>query len=73
MAGKVVLVFSSTHHVLSAEEALEEQGIDFDVVPLPEGLSAGCGMALEIDADHHKTAIVLMEKAAIVCAGDYEV
>lgn len=66
---KTVLLFNSVHHVLSAEEILEKANIDFEVVPLPEGLNAGCGMALEIDAKYSSKAVSTIEKEGVVCAG----
>ena len=43
-----IIVFSSTHHALAAEKALEEE-MEIDIVPLPAKYQADCGLAIEFD------------------------
>ena len=45
-----VIIFNSTHQALLAEKALEDEGLTIDIVPLPPGLSADCGLAIEFAA-----------------------
>lgn len=47
----LIIVFNSTNQALSAERALEEKGVDIDIVPLPPGLSAECGLAIEFSRE----------------------
>lgn len=44
-----IIVFSSTHHALAAEKALEEE-MEIDIVPLPAKYQADCGLAIEFDS-----------------------
>lgn len=44
----VILVFDSTHHALTAEEALEKNGLEIDIVPVPADIRIDCGLAIEI-------------------------
>lgn len=44
-----IIIFNSTHQELKAEEHLRENSIEFAVVPLPEEISAGCGIAIEVE------------------------
>lgn len=46
---RVVLVFASTHAAIAAEDALREEGIPLQVIPLPRWVSAGCGLALRLE------------------------
>ena len=46
---RVILVFSSTHAVMAAEDALREAGIALQVIPLPAWVAADCGLALRLD------------------------
>ncbi len=42
-----IIIFNSTHQELKTEKHLQENNIEFEVVPLPEEISAGCGLAIE--------------------------
>jgi hypothetical protein len=46
---RVILCFSSTHAAIAAEDALREAGIPLQVIPKPEWLGAGCGLAFRLD------------------------
>ena len=43
-----VVLFDSIHDVLAAEQVFKERAVWCDVVPVPRGLSADCGMAIEV-------------------------
>ena len=56
----MILVFDSTHHALTAEEVLEESGLDIDIVPVPAEIRVGCGLAIEValaDRDRAEDAL----------------
>ncbi|MBI5374377.1 MAG: DUF3343 domain-containing protein [Candidatus Schekmanbacteria bacterium] len=48
MKSKAVLVFSTTHMTLKAEEILKNRKIPNMVIPKPESAKSKCGMALRI-------------------------
>ena len=60
-----IIVFNSTHHALSAEEILEKEGFEVDVVPLPESARSVCGLALEIHGDAVAPAKDVLSRARI--------
>jgi len=47
----IVFVLYSIHDVMKAEFALKEQGMTYDVIPVPKELSSDCGMALMVSCD----------------------
>ncbi|MHB8870370.1 MAG: DUF3343 domain-containing protein [Thermoleophilia bacterium] len=46
---RVVLVFATTHAAMAAEDALREEGIPLQVIPLPRWVAADCGLALRLE------------------------
>lgn len=58
-----VIIFNSTSQALLAERALEDGGLDIDIVPLPRGFSADCGLAIEFaEGDEPKVRALLAER-----------
>jgi len=56
-----LITFDSTHQALGLETILDTYGLDFDIRPIPQLLSAGCGLAIEfrlIDLDVIKQVII---------------
>jgi hypothetical protein len=51
-----IIVFGSTNQALLAESELESEDIDIDIVPLPPGVVAQCGLAIEFD-DRFRRAV----------------
>jgi hypothetical protein len=43
-----ILVFESTHRVLSAEKVLTQAKIRHEIIPTPKDLSSDCGMSIRI-------------------------
>ena len=60
-----VLLFNSTHHALSAEDLLEEEGFAIDTVPAPESVRADCGLAIKIDKGDIVSAGAALNRARI--------
>lgn len=59
-----VFILPSIHHVLRGEKALQQQGIRFDLIPVPKEVNPDCGMAIEsAPAESSKV------KAALMAAG----
>jgi len=44
----IVFTFGTTHQAMAAEDILREAGFRLEVVPPPRGLTAGCGLALQV-------------------------
>ena len=65
MKSKAVLVFSTTHMTLKAEEILKNGKIPNMVIPKPEGAKSKCGMALSIYEDDLKRARKLLKNKTI--------
>ena len=42
-----LLVFDSTHQAMALEAAAKAQAIKARLIPIPETISAGCGLALK--------------------------
>ncbi len=49
---EAVLIFSSTHHMLLAEQVLLDGGLDIDLVPAPKGAGELCTTAIRYYAAH---------------------
>lgn len=61
----IVFTFSSTHKVITGERALLDKGIKVEVIPLPSGIGAGCGLCLQIArADCEAARALLSENNA---------
>lgn len=43
-----VFTFETTHQAMAAEQVLRRGGVGFDLVPPPQEVEAGCGLALRI-------------------------
>jgi hypothetical protein len=47
----VIVIFESTRAAIEAERACLASGIKCQAIPLPRDISAGCGIALEVNPD----------------------
>jgi len=60
MTAKVLLTFPNTRTAIAAEKALLAAGLSPTVMPMPEALSAQCGIVLslpEADLEHGRAAL----------------
>lgn len=55
-----IVTFDSTHQAMAAEDLLRGQGVEFEVVPPPSNLSAGCGLALRIGLEDARLVMNLL-------------
>lgn len=55
------IVFYSTSHVFEAEERLNEQGINCQIVPTPVTGKAYCGVCVETEEENVENIIEDME------------
>ena len=63
-----VIILSSIHYVLKAEQLLKEAAVAHDVVPVPREVSADCGMAIVFDPAALAQVQALLAKASITIA-----
>lgn len=68
-----IIIFNSTNHALAAEKALETDGIEIDIVPLPKEFSAECGLAIEFDIAVRPAVEAVLENRRIEYKGIYEI
>jgi len=73
---KCILVLSTTHHTLLAEEKLQSQNIRYIPIPKPQKAISECGMALQIkhgDLRRAATALQAMDVRFFLRRGDDEI
>jgi len=59
---KVIAVFDSTRAAILAERACLAAGLSCQAIPIPRDISAGCGIALEMDEQECSKAESVMLK-----------
>jgi hypothetical protein len=72
MAGYVLFLFNSTHHVLKAESVLKSAGIVPDVIPVPRGLSSDCGVCLKVTDDVRQRAEAALREGRVAVEAAHE-
>ena len=65
----MILTFATTHLAISAEEALLARGFPLEVVPVPEWIRAGCGLAIRIPVGAEEAALAALTAAGIPWQG----
>lgn len=58
----VILIFSSVHHTLGAEEQLLKTTWHFSVVPVPPHINEGCGLGIQIAENEAVAALPYLEE-----------
>lgn len=64
LIGDAVFTFDTTHQAMAAEDILREAGFRLEVVPPPRGLTAGCGLALQLSERDVPAAIETLERTS---------
>lgn len=64
----VILVYS-TSHALKAERALEKEGIESKLIPVPRQLSSDCGVCIRIRRDDTDRACETLRSARVEIEG----
>lgn len=67
-----IIVFNSTHQAIKTEDIFRDNDIDFEVVPLPKGFTADCGLALLVSGEDIKNVEFLIENSRIEIKGMFE-
>lgn len=62
---RLVVTFPSTHDAIAAEDALRDLGLALQVIPLPDWIRAGCGLALRIGAGDGDRALEHLDRRGI--------
>ncbi len=69
------LVFSTIHDVLKAEKKLKEQGLSFELMPIPRNLSSDCGSCIrlydELEGATECLSTVRVERCYLYDGKDY--
>ncbi|SEL26667.1 Protein of unknown function [Carnobacterium iners] len=68
-----ILVFESSSAASQAEIKMTEKNWSCRLIPIPEQLSAGCGLVLQLSVGDLKEIKTFITKEAISCDGIYEV
>lgn len=55
MKQECIFAFSTTHDAMQAEQFLLDQKIEIRVMPLPQAIRSGCGIALRSEVQDQKT------------------
>jgi hypothetical protein len=58
----VILIFSSVHHTLGAEEQLMKTTWHFLVVPVPPHINEGCGLGIQIEENEVVAVLQYLEE-----------
>ncbi len=58
-----VITYQTTHQAMAAEEVLHDAAVTFEVVPAPEEVSAGCGLAHRLREKDLDAAIAILRDA----------
>lgn len=69
---ELLYTFSNTHAVISAEQVLLSAGVPIKVMPVPNAITAGCGLCLRIAPEHSEQAEAEMIKQSIAIASVYQ-
>jgi len=64
-------VLFSIHFVLKAETLLKEQGIVYELTPIPRALGSACGMAIEFPCRETESIRALLASTDIEIVGLY--
>lgn len=63
----VIALFETTRAVLKCERLCKAAAIPCKIIPVPRDLSAGCGMAIELnEADAEKVRVLMRNEAVDV-------
>ena len=67
----IVFVLFSIHDVMKAEFALKDEGMTYDVIPVPKELSSDCGMALLVESGNQERAREILARNNLKIKGAF--
>lgn len=68
----ILFTFHNTHHSILAEKILLEANIPVKVMPMPEAITAGCGLCLRLPEEDGLSAYRLLKSSSISPRGIYK-
>ncbi|GLB28388.1 hypothetical protein LAD12857_03110 [Lacrimispora amygdalina] len=68
----ILLTFQNTHHSIMAETLLLGEKIPVKVMPMPEAITAGCGLCLRLPEGDCPKALEILEQGSIIPRGIYK-
>jgi len=72
MTTEVLLTFPNTKTTITAERTLLVAGLNVTVQPMPEALSAQCGIVLRLPEDELETGRTALDAAGIEISAIYQ-
>ena len=70
---KLVITFHTTTDAMAMEKFCREKGFPGRLIPVPQQISAGCGMAWRAEPEEEKSLRQAIEAAGLTVEGYYEV
>jgi hypothetical protein len=67
----IILIFPSINQVLNAEDLLEEQGLPFDLIPVPKEVNPNCGLAISLEAADLERILAALAAAGLKTSAAY--
>jgi hypothetical protein len=68
----LVISFDSTTAAMEAEELLMGKGLPGRIIPLPQEISAGCGLSWKAEPKDEGALLAALDEAAIPYSGTHE-
>ena len=68
-----IVAFPTSQAAAAAEIHVSDSAIDCRLIPMPEQLSAGCGLVLQFSVEDVKAVQTILEENRIAVDGYYEV
>ncbi|MFH1231227.1 MAG: aminotransferase class V-fold PLP-dependent enzyme [Planctomycetota bacterium] len=60
-----IVTFYSTHHVLEAEKAIKNKGLEVKLIPTPREFSSNCGIAMSLLWENKEVAVEILTNKGI--------
>ena len=70
---EVVATFDNTHHALSFEKTLKENGIKLTIMPVPREVSASCGLSVKFYYEDFDKVKIMAGNKDIMIKKYYEI
>jgi hypothetical protein len=69
---EILFTFYNTHHSIMAEQMLLDAKIPVKVMPMPEAITAGCGLCLRIQESDSRFAFQVLDQGGITPRGMFK-
>ena len=68
----ILFTFHNTHHSIMAETLLLGEKISVKVMPMPEAITAGCGLCLRLPEGDCPKALEILKQSSIIPRGIFK-